>query len=295
MGKGSPYYTSSAFFPSLDKTEDLARAEKALSELYGVERKRLYHRGLKPRDPEVFQRDLRWVLHFIQPPARVLECGAGTGTFALLLAEAGFQVTAADLYDQDDLTFLRRRYASRQELSFEHITNVLAAGNQFDAVISINVLEHIVFPDQAIRQWKKLVRVGGTLSIICPNYSGILSPLRIAFNIIRGGSKWRYRGVGQALGHCLENIVLNIRIALTGQPVFVRCMPRLDSGKIKMNDSDLDTVHLPSTRGIANFLCREQFEIVSWRRSYGKLGKRAVSALFPGQVPTMRIQVRLRQ
>ncbi|MDO4261537.1 MAG: class I SAM-dependent methyltransferase [Eubacteriales bacterium] len=99
------------------------------------------------------------------PCRRVLDVGCGPGFFSVLLARMGYEVTAVD-YTENMLTEARRnadlygvsvnfRRMDAQELTF--------ADGVFDLVISRNVLWNLERPEQAYREWLRVLRPGGVL------------------------------------------------------------------------------------------------------------------------------------
>lgn len=272
----------------MTETADEQAAEDALRNLYEDRRTEAYHRDLTPRPEPVFFKHLALVQRVLPPPARVLECGAGTGTFGRMLAETGYETTACDLYGADDLATLREANASISNLKFEHALQ-MSPRTTYDLVISVDVVEHLIRPDKILCDWIARVRPGGYLMLVCPNYSGALSPLLFASRIARGGKCWRYAGFHSALGHALENAWFGLRLALTGTPGFVRCLPHMENGAVVMHDSDMDAVHLPSSRGLRNFLVQEGLRIAHWRDTVPTGWLCFAQWLCPGHVPTVRL------
>ena len=97
---------------------------------------------------------------------KVLDVGTGPGFFALLLAEAGYQVTAV------------RRYRGNAERSEKRIQGVFAekitwklsdaqklelGDCEFDAVFSRNVTWNLENPGQAYEEWVRVLKPGGLL------------------------------------------------------------------------------------------------------------------------------------
>ena len=96
---------------------------------------------------------------------RVLEVGTGPGFFAILLAEAGYQVTAIDLTPSmldearrnagdlcDCISFMEM---NAQALSF--------ADGQFDVILSRNVTWNLPEPETAYAEWARVLKPGGLL------------------------------------------------------------------------------------------------------------------------------------
>jgi SAM-dependent methyltransferase len=101
----------------------------------------------------------------ITPGAQILELGSGSGAFALRLMDAGFQVTCCDITGEyfsvsSGVSFIEA------DLNTEFAPQIAM---QFDAVISMEVIEHLENPWQYLRQIVQLVRPGGTVIISTPN------------------------------------------------------------------------------------------------------------------------------
>ena len=96
---------------------------------------------------------------------KVLDIGTGLGFFAIILAEAGYQVTAVD-YTEEMLKEAKKnagnlagkicwKQMNAQELSFEDHT--------FDAVVSRNLTWNLENPEKAYGEWVRVLKKGGVL------------------------------------------------------------------------------------------------------------------------------------
>lgn len=96
---------------------------------------------------------------------KVLDVGTGPGFFAIILAEAGFDVTAVDYTESmlenarlnagtlcDDIRFMRM---NAEELRF--------ADASFDVLVSRNLTWNLPSPERAYAQWSRVLRDGGLL------------------------------------------------------------------------------------------------------------------------------------
>ncbi len=108
---------------------------------------------------------LRAVLAALGPLGgrRVLDLGCGKGRFAAHLRAAGADVVGVDLSAAmlGKAVGLDRALASAKRLPF-------AAGT-FDAVVAVEVFEHIDAIDAALAEARRVLRPGGTLAIVDKN------------------------------------------------------------------------------------------------------------------------------
>ena len=95
-----------------------------------------------------------------EPPARVLDAGAGTGALSLLVAELGHEVTAFDL-SPGMLAQAERKAADRgldARMTFVVGSVAEPPPGPFDAVIERHVLWTVPDPVAALRAWREVAR-----------------------------------------------------------------------------------------------------------------------------------------
>lgn len=96
---------------------------------------------------------------------KILDMGTGPGFFAIILAEAGFQVTAVDCTE----SMIEQAKLNAGDLKSE-ITWVLSNAEQtglesetFDAVVSRNLTWNLKSPEKAYEEWLRILKKGGIL------------------------------------------------------------------------------------------------------------------------------------
>jgi cyclopropane fatty-acyl-phospholipid synthase-like methyltransferase len=111
----------------------------------------------------------------------VLDLGAGEGALSARLVDLGYQVTAVD---KDEASFKCSEVTFRR-VDFDQPAEVSAFvdefGSEFDAVLGIEVIEHVKDQWQYVSQLMRLVKPGGLILITTPNTSSWLSRLQFFF------------------------------------------------------------------------------------------------------------------
>ena len=131
---------------------------------------------------------------------RVLEVGAGTGEHLASVRHGFDEYTLTDM-DPATLEVARRKLgtgAARGTLRFETQTaeTLDYPEDSFDRLIATHVLEHVYRPHLALKEWARVVRDGGTLSVLVPTDPGFawrlgrrLGPRR---RLLRAGIAYDY-------------------------------------------------------------------------------------------------------
>jgi len=102
----------------------------------------------------------------------VLDAGAGSGTFATILRERGYDVTVTDL-SAAAVAVLRSRGFDAVESGVEE----LPFGNaDFDAVVLGEVLEHVERDDTALAEVARVLAPGGVLAVSVPRNPAWFGP-----------------------------------------------------------------------------------------------------------------------
>jgi ubiquinone/menaquinone biosynthesis C-methylase UbiE len=107
------------------------------------------------------------------PPARILDLGCGTGSLAVLLAQAGHEVTGIDASMQM-LALARAKAATagvRLDLGRADAADPPFGPASADVVLCRHVLWSLPDQDAVLANWTRLLRPGGRLVLIEGSWS----------------------------------------------------------------------------------------------------------------------------
>src|SRR5215467_9524459 len=108
----------------------------------------------------------QWALkrESILPPARILDAGCGWGTTYVVLESIGYEITGLDISRQ----MLEQLDGPGRRLAVADLTQPTRQDIRFNAVLAMDVLEHIDDDVAAARQLLSLLEPGGLLVLSVP-------------------------------------------------------------------------------------------------------------------------------
>ena len=108
--------------------------------------------------------------------AKVLEVGAGTGQHFNYIRHDFDEYYMTDLSQkviQIAHKSNRHNLDGRIRLITSDCANLSFSDNVFDRLVAVHVLEHIHFPHKTLKEWRRVVKKGGTITILLPTDPGI--------------------------------------------------------------------------------------------------------------------------
>jgi ubiquinone/menaquinone biosynthesis C-methylase UbiE len=97
---------------------------------------------------------------------KLLDVGCGTGWFSAVAVERGARVTSMDI-GKNLLKQVAKKCDSERVVG--SILDMPFKNDQFDYIISSEVIEHVSHPDKALRELYRVLKPGGTLVLTTPN------------------------------------------------------------------------------------------------------------------------------
>lgn len=144
------------------------------------------NKNLNPHEPqamtmeEVHKKVYDLVRKYLKQPSKVIDLGAGQGAFSQRLEKLGHKVLAID---GDKKNWKLPQIDFREVDLDSDFAESIGSVEKFDAVVAIEIIEHLENPFGFIRQCAKLLKSGGLLFVTTPNVEAINS--RIMF-LVKG-------------------------------------------------------------------------------------------------------------
>ncbi|WP_421696186.1 class I SAM-dependent methyltransferase [Aestuariivirga sp.] len=147
----------------------------------------------------------------------VLEVGAGTGEHAPFVRHSFDRYVITDA-DPEALTVAKKKLSGFNDgkLQFEvQSANALNfPDGSFDRLIATHVLEHLYEPHKVLKEWRRVLRPGGTMTILIPTDPGLAWRMSRHFgprrNATRMGFSYDYVMAREHVNPC-NNLVALLR------------------------------------------------------------------------------------
>lgn len=204
--------------------------------------------------------------HLSEQCARVLDIGCGTGAFGTLLDE-GSEYVGVDLnVEGSELQFR----CSHRLISTDACVRLPFESSDFDAIVSFWCLEHLPNPVSTLEECARVLRPGGLLVLVFPNYDNPFrrcpswwvshydeDSLQAAIRRMKPSDLWcqatrRATYIARQFSKQLRQDVSRHRLIFE-----INSDPACD----RLNWSrDRDAIHIASSRSIVRFLESREFQ-----------------------------------
>lgn len=106
---------------------------------------------------------------------RVADLAAGEGAFSVKLKELGHEILAIDFNNEN--WKVPHIPLKNENFDSEFAEKILKDDNKFDAVVAIEIIEHLENPFRFVRECAKLLKPNGLLFLTTPNVEAVHSRL----------------------------------------------------------------------------------------------------------------------
>ena len=276
----------------INAAEDREKVAKILERFYRNYHKNYKNYGSENSEKSSYEPYANFIEAYVTPKARILDIGSGSSRLPEYIAKKGYEVFGCDFFPKGNLsefklekvnTSCRVISGSGYSLPFK--------SESFDAVVTLNVLEHIVFVDKFLEEMNRILKRDGVLMISCPNWSGLNAPIRALISIIFMKKRyWQYEKIKDAIFGIFRSFIWYFNILLSNTEPFILIFPRLKSDSIDFIDSDDDCVHLCQPLSFKKWLKNHNYKILKYNRIYGNnIVSKVFNSLFPSFATTNNI------
>lgn len=112
-----------------------------------------------------------FISRLIKAPAKILDFGAGTGELIKILSDEGYIVRGCEFSKN-------ARNKAKNSLGFDLYSSVEGIQEKFDLIVGIEVIEHLLEPQNIMIKLYDLLEDHGAIYITTPNTNGIQARVR---------------------------------------------------------------------------------------------------------------------
>ena len=197
-----------------------------------------------------------WIVDRARPylRGRVLDAGAGTGTFTEVVARVADEVVALEP-DSCFAELLSKRFANdaRVRVAHSELEDLGSNLGEFDAIVCFNVLEHVRDDERALRALHDRLRPGGVLLLLVPAHPALAAPFDRAVGHVRRYSRRNLARSLRAAGFAVDTLRHVNPIGAIGWAVRMRLLRQREWPSTSFRVFDrivpllrpLDALHLP--------------------------------------------------
>lgn len=143
-----------------------------------------------------------WLRTLVAPASvgRVIELGAGMGTFTLALLETADHVIAVEPSDRGSAALIESTAGNDRVIPVHGYASDAAALGPFDGAVMSNVLEHIEDDEATLRELFTMVRPGGLVAVYSPAFNLLMSDFDRSIGHVRRYRKRELQATFQRAG-----------------------------------------------------------------------------------------------
>jgi SAM-dependent methyltransferase len=268
--------------------KDLDNVQSALVRFYTT---RPDEYGLLERSQGAYEKYASGVNRFVPEKEKILlDVGSGTWRIPDTIAAYGYKkVIGLDYFSDEKLRLYANNLVNKNaELVTYTDGKIPFPDNTFDAVSSLCVIEHLVYPEKTLNEMHRVLKQGGKLIIDCPNWSGINVPIMAMKHILLKRKRfWLFYSFIDSFSGLFRSITWWAEAFFTKNPKFLLIYPRMKDGEIDFEQSDDDAVHLCQPISSKRYLKSKNYKLVAFNRSAGDTTySRIFNRIFPSMATT---------
>lgn len=270
--------------PKRLKNEDKEAVLNSLIKFYNL---RPDEYGLMERSQKVYEEYVDFIKATLKDKnLKILDFGTGSWRIVEQFAKIGFTNTLGlDYFSDEKLTDYSNKLSetSAKLISYIEADKIPLEDESVDCVSSLCVVEHLVYIEKNFLEMDRVLKKGGHIVILSPNWSGINIPIHaMKQNLIKKDRLWLYDSFLSSFLGFFRTIKWYLEALFTND--FILIYPRMKGTEIDFERSDDDALHLCQPISIRKFFKKLGYETLVYNRGYGTT---KYSKLFNNLFPSM--------
>lgn len=247
--------------------------------------------GLLERSQDAYEKYAESINKFVPDKnSIVLDVGSGTWRIPDTIGDYGYEkVYGLDYFSEEKLKQYSKNLKNKNtELVTYADGKIPFADNTFDAVSSLCVVEHLVYPGGTLDEMHRVLKPGGKLIIDCPNWSGInVAITAMKHTLIKKDRFWLYNSFADSFAGIFRSMAWWCEAFFTSKPKFLLVYPRMINGEIDFERSDDDAVHLCQPISFKRYLKGKNYKLSMFNRGSGTtMYSKVFNRIFPSMATT---------
>ena len=221
-----------------------------------------YAEHLATEDEAYFRRYVSLIEKYGSRAETLLDAGCGTGLSSYLLSQRKRSVVGVDLSELFLKEGRRRNINGNPFFAAADILSLPFQDETFDLVGSYLVIEFLPNVEKGLTEMVRVLRRGGILLIVAPNFLSPIWPIRDFFRMMSGGPPrpvW-CESPRAALTTFWRNALLSLKKSFQREPEFLYREPDLTCRRVVGRDSD--SVYVACPGDFVHFLKQRGFRIL---------------------------------
>jgi 2-polyprenyl-3-methyl-5-hydroxy-6-metoxy-1,4-benzoquinol methylase len=205
---------------------------------------------------------VKFATRYLKDGEKVLELGCGVGTAAVMLKRTkNINLTATDLSEKFIKFAKARKDGKGIRFEVQDSTRLTYKDNTFDVVSSMGMLEHVPTPMKSLDEMVRVIKPGGKLIVVFPNWFSLFKIVKSIFNFTCKGYFTKSRL--HMVAWFFTAAYYLVQKQFSPKPVFRKPNLRLKRDKLENYHNDEDMVYIAHPSEVKKYLESKGCKVIS--------------------------------
>jgi SAM-dependent methyltransferase len=242
--------------------------QKLLFEFYTLRPAEYGHESKMPDDYKLY---LNIVRKYSNGRTELLDFGNGTAESIIEFAENGFIVMGLDILSKGKYESIKNKIKNynAEVINYQGSGKLPFNDNSFELISSQNVFEHLLYPDEILNEFKRILKPNGRIIIKCPNWGGVNNPIRAMFYVFKKQRYFHFINFKDVVIGFVKAMFFPLLIRFKKENYFPLIFPRILNDKINFEVADDDAVHLCIPTSFKKWFQHNGFKVIGYNKDIG--------------------------